>query len=264
MGEHGIVERIRAGETTCGLWVRLASSAVTELVADAGLDYVCLDLEHGHLGWDDVHRHLSAAHGTCLGVFVRIPALELQSLKRALDLGADAVLLPLVRSAHEVRWAVDNSRYPPHGHRTLGQERAMRWGSATADYVARVARGGLVIPIVETPEASEAIEEIVAVDGIDAIFIGTGDLSASRGFVGQWLAPEVTAEVERIRDAAAAHGCAVGVVAGGPEGVRECRRRGDRVLGLGYDTDCLRHGMATLLEAARADPRQTSTEKERT
>jgi 2-keto-3-deoxy-L-rhamnonate aldolase RhmA len=267
MSEHGIVERIRAGETTCGLWVRLASSEVTELAADAGLDWVCLDLEHGHLGWDDVHRHLSAAHGTGLGVLVRIPALELQPLKRALDLGADAVLLPLVRSADEVRWAVDNSRYPPHGHRTLGQERAMRWGRGTADYVARVARGGMVIPIVETPEAADAIEAIVAVDGIDAIFIGTGDLSASRGFVGQWEAPEVAAEVERIRAAAAAHGRAVGVVTGGPDDLRERRRQGYGVLGLGYDTDCLRYGMAMLQEAARAGQdgaTRTSTAKERT
>jgi 2-keto-3-deoxy-L-rhamnonate aldolase RhmA len=245
-----IRDRIRAGETTCGLWVRLASSEVTELAADAGLDWVCLDLEHGHLGWDDVHRHLSAAHGTRLGVLVRVPAIGLESLKRALDLGADAVLLPLVRGAEDVRWAVDNSRYPPHGRRTVGQERAMRWGRATAEYVVDVARGGMVIPIIETPEASDVIEEIVAVDGVDAVFIGTGDLSASRGFVGQWQAPEVAAEVEHIREVATAHGRAAGVVTGGPDDLRARRRQGFTMLGLGYDTDCLQYGMAMLREAA--------------
>lgn len=245
-----IRDRIRSGKTTSGLWVRLSSSEVTELAADAGLDWICLDLEHGHLGWDDVHRHLSAAYGTGLGVLVRIPAIELEPLKRALDLGADAVLLPLVRGVDDVRWAVDNSRYPPHGCRTLGQERATRWGRSTTEYVADVARGGMVIPIIETPEASEAIAEITAVDGVDAIFIGTGDLSASRGFVGVWQAPEVASEVANIRTVAAANGCAVGVVGGGPDTLRRCRDDGFTLLGLGYDTDCMSYGIASYRHAA--------------
>jgi 2-keto-3-deoxy-L-rhamnonate aldolase RhmA len=251
MAQH-IRDRIRSGETTCGLWIRLASSEVTELAADAGLDWVCLDLEHGHLGWDDVHRHLGAAYGTGLGVFVRLPIVSPEALKRALDLGADAALLPLIRDADEVRWAVAASRYPPVGRRTLGQERAMRWGQTTREYIQDTARGGMVIPIIETPEASDAIEEIVTVDGVDAIFIGTADLSASRGFSGQWEAPEVAAEVERIRSTGERHGRAVGVVTSGPADIRARVRRGFNVIGLGYDTDCLMSGMRMLRSATGA------------
>jgi 2-keto-3-deoxy-L-rhamnonate aldolase RhmA len=248
MAQH-IRDRIRRGETTCGLWVRLASSEVTELAADIGLDWVCLDLEHGHLGWDDVHRHLGAAYGTGLGVLVRLPAISPEALKRALDLGADAALLPLVRDTEEVRWAVDASRYPPAGRRTLGQERAMRWGQKTGEYIEETARGGMVIPIIETPEASDAIEEIVMVDGVDAIFIGTADLSASRGYPGQWEAPEVAADVERIRSAGERHGRAVGVVTSGPADIRARIRQGFTVIGLGYDTDCLISGARMLRSA---------------
>jgi 2-keto-3-deoxy-L-rhamnonate aldolase RhmA len=244
---------------TSGLWIRLASPEVTEIAAEVGLDWICVDMEHGHLDWGDVHRHLAAAHGTGLGVLVRIAGLDLPTLKRALDLGADAVVVPLVRTAEEVRFAVDASRYPPAGARTLGQERAMRWGLAVREYVEAVADGGMVIPVIETPEAADAIDEIVAVDGVDAIFIGTGDLSAARGFVGQWRAPEIEPEIARIRAAADRHGVTVGIVAGRPDAVRRCRDEGVPLLGLGYDTDCFIAGLRDI-RAAADPPRPVSAD----
>lgn len=246
-------KKLSRGEATCGLWVRLASSETTEIAADVGLDWVCLDMEHGHLGWDDIHRHLCAAEGTKLSVIVRIPAIALEPLKRALDLGADAALLPLVRSAEEVRWAVDMSRYPRMGHRTLGQERATRWGLRMAEYVSAIGDGGLVIPIIETEDALVSIAEILRVDGVQAIFIGTGDLSAARGRVGQWLAPEVRHDVEEVQRCAQEKGIAVGIVASASADIAYCRESGVRMLGLGYDTDCLIAGMQQRMATAKGN-----------
>jgi 2-keto-3-deoxy-L-rhamnonate aldolase RhmA len=122
-----------------------------------------------------------------------------------------------------------------------------------AEYVSAIGDGGLVIPIIETEDALVSIAEILRVDGVQAIFIGTGDLSAARGRVGQWLAPEVRHDVEEVQRCAQEKGIAVGIVASASADIAYCRESGVRMLGLGYDTDCLIAGMQQRMATAKGN-----------
>ena len=129
--------KLKSGDrATLGLWVTLESATVTEVAAELGLDWICIDMEHGSLSFRDVVDHLRAAKGSDLSVIVRVPTAAVDTIKRALDLGAHGVLVPLIRSRAELEEAFAFARYPLVGKRGLGHERALRWGLAVESYVA--------------------------------------------------------------------------------------------------------------------------------
>jgi len=164
--------KLKLDRATLGLWVTLESATVTEAAAELGLDWVCVDMEHGSLSYRDVVDHLRAAKGSDLSVIVRVPAAAVDTIKRALDLGAHGILAPLIRSRAELEEAFAYARYPLVGKRGLGHERALRWGLAVESYVAAANDETMVIPVIETADASDAIEDILAVPGLEAIFFG--------------------------------------------------------------------------------------------
>lgn len=206
-------EKLRAGETAYGLWVTSESSAVTEIVGELGLDWICIDMEHGYLDFSAINGHLVAARGTDLSVFVRPPAHDLEPTKRALDLGAHGIILPLVETAEEVRNAQANMYYPPLGKRGIGGERNVTWGLNLEEYVARANDEIMLLPMIETAQAYDNFDSIIGVDGIEAIFMGPGDMSASYGYVGQWEGPGVAEKIIEMTDKANEKGIRTGVVA---------------------------------------------------
>ena len=127
MNRHAIEtlrRRLASGGPALGLWVTLESPSITEIAAALGLDWVVLDAEHGHLDWKEILDHLRAlSRSTTVGL-VRIAALDGALVKRALDLGADGVVVPWVESAAQVREALALAKYPPEGRRGIGGERA--------------------------------------------------------------------------------------------------------------------------------------------
>jgi 2-keto-3-deoxy-L-rhamnonate aldolase RhmA len=231
--------RLRAGETTFGLWVTLESPTVTEIAAELGLDWICVDTEHGHLDFREVMEHLRAAAGSGLSVLVRVSDIHLDLIKRALDMGAQGLLLPLVRSAADVERGFQAGMYPPRGRRGVGGERAVRWGLRWDEYLAAANDETLVIPMIETREAVEEIEPILAVPGLDAVFFGPADLSASYGHLGQWEGPGVAERIQGIVGRAAASRMAAGVLARTPDEARERLAQGFRMVALGSDTSLL-------------------------
>src|SRR3954454_21201461 len=112
-------ERLRRQETSYGLWVTLESPSITEIAVTLGLDWICIDMEHGHLGYREVMEHLRAVRGTETAAVVRVPEIDRSSIKRALDLGAHGVLLPLVRGPEDLLRAMSFGRYPPRGERGI-------------------------------------------------------------------------------------------------------------------------------------------------
>jgi 2-keto-3-deoxy-L-rhamnonate aldolase RhmA len=167
------------------------ASAVTEVAGMLGLDWICIDMEHGYIDFKDIQGHLTAARGTDMTVLVRPPSQELEPIKRALDVGAHGVILPLVDTADEVHAAYEHFYYPPIGRRGLGGERSVKWGLGLQSYVASANDELLLIPMIETQRAYENLDEILTVDRIEAVFLGPGDMSASRGAVGEWEGPGV-------------------------------------------------------------------------
>lgn len=178
-------------ETAYGLWVTSESSAVTEVAGLLGIDWICIDMEHGYLDFRDIQGHLTAARGTDLTVLVRPPSQELEPIKRALDVGAHGVIVPLIDTADEVRAAYEHFYYPPIGRRGIGGERSVKWGLDLQSYVERANDDLLFIPMIETQRAYDNLDEILAVEKIEAVFLGPGDMSASRGAVGEWEGPGV-------------------------------------------------------------------------
>lgn len=243
--------KFAAKETAYGLWVTLESATVSEIAAEMGIDWICVDMEHGSLDYRDVLHHARAVRGSDTAVLVRVPAIAEDHIKRALDLGVDGVILPLVRSAEELRTAFSFARYPLTGKRAIGGDRALRWGLKADEYLDSANQETLVIPNIETAEASAEITNILAVPGLEAIFFGPYDLSASFGHFKQWEGPGVAENILRMRKLAADQGIAAGVVATGPDDLKQRRAQGFQMIALGTDTGMMIRSLKGLLDAAK-------------
>src|SRR6266581_4908523 len=192
---------LAANRTQIGLWMSLTSPFATEVVAGAGFDWILLDMEHSANDLPEIVHHLRAAQGG---------TAEPIMVKRVLDVGAQSLLFPFVQSADEARRAVAATRYPPNGIRGVaGLTRANRYGRVK-DYAKRVEDELCILVQVETQQALAEIEAIAAIDGVDGLFIGPADLSASMGHLGNWQRPEIWQAIisggERIRKAGKAAG----------------------------------------------------------
>jgi 2-keto-3-deoxy-L-rhamnonate aldolase RhmA len=251
MPENRLRERLRKQETNYGLWVTLESPAVTEIAVTLGLDWVCIDMEHGHLGFREVMEHVRVVRGSATTALVRVPEIGQSSIKRALDIGAHGVLLPLVRGREDVDRGMSFARYPPRGVRGVSGERAVQWGLGLREYVASADEETLVIPIIETREAAEEIDAILDVPGLEAIFFGPADLSASHGHLGDWEGPGMAALILEIRGKAAAKGIGAGVMSRSIEDSVRRRDQGFGMVGLGSDAGLLIRALTEALERVR-------------
>lgn len=245
--------RLRSGQPTFGMWVTLESPTVTEIAVAMRLDWIVIDTEHGHLDQRDVMEHLRAARGSETTPLVRLPDFHQDHLKRALDMGAHGVLLPLVRSAEDVEQGFRYGRYAPRGRRGIGGERAVQWGLAFQEYLAAANDETLIIPIIETREAVEDLDAILATEGLEALFIGPADLSASYGYVGEWEGPGVAERILEVVRKAAACGVAAGVMGRGLPEARTRVEQGFRMIGLGADAGLLIDALGGKLQALRGD-----------
>lgn len=222
-------------ETAYGLWVTSEAPAVTEVAKLLDLDWICIDMEHGYLDYKDISGHLTAAAGSELTVFVRPPAHELEPIKRALDLGAHGIILPLVDTAAELEAAQQHFYYPPLGRRGIGGERSVKWGLDLQNYVTTANDQLMLVPMIETNKSYENLDEILAVPGVDTIFLGPGDMSASMGFVGEWEGPGVADINLDILARAKAKGIASGIVARNTAEAIERTEQGFGMVSLGSD-----------------------------
>src|SRR5579871_412212 len=153
-------QKLAADEPVYGLWVTLESASITEMAVALGLDWVVVDAEHGHLDWKDILEHIRATVRSDTVVLVRVAELSVGLIKRALDIGADGVVVPWVESVEQLRQAVAFAHYPPDGLRGIGAERATCWGRCFTAHVDDANENVLVIPIVETVKAGKNIDEL--------------------------------------------------------------------------------------------------------
>ena len=226
-------ERWKGGEATVGAWCTIPSSWTAEVAARSGHDWVCIDTQHGLIGYDVMLPMLQAISAGGVPSFVRVPWNEPGSIMKALDAGAGGVIVPMVNSVEEARAAVGACRYPPDGFRSMGPLRA------------REVDGGWRLPLcvvmIETVEAVERADEILAVPGIDAVFVGPNDLAVSAGLDSSYEGkdPEHRRLIEAISRAALGHGVAAGIMCGSPEVAAQWHKAGFVMLGLQSDTRLL-------------------------
>jgi 2-keto-3-deoxy-L-rhamnonate aldolase RhmA len=225
--------RLRRGDSLVGLITAIDSPEVIEVLTGCGFDWLFIDAEHSPLSPASVQRMIMAAGA--MPCVVRVPANNEIWIKQALDSGASGIIVPLVNSAAEAALAVQRAKYPPLGVRGVGTARALGYGYGIADYVARANQDTAVIVQAEHKDAVAAIDDIVAVPGIDAIFVGPFDLSLSLGVPGQMEHPAVVDGIERVRKATRAAGLPLGYFGVTPENVRTWMAREFTLVACGVD-----------------------------
>jgi 4-hydroxy-2-oxoheptanedioate aldolase len=238
---HALAAAEAAGDgAQIGLWVCSGSALVAEIMAGSGAQWLLIDTEHSPNSLESVLAQLHAVHGYDVLPMVRLPWNDVVLIKQYLDLGAQNLLIPMVNDAEQARAAVAAVRYPPHGVRGVGSAlaRAARW-NRIPDYLARADETISLTVQIETGEAVANVEEILAVDGVDGIFIGPSDLAASMGLLGQQEHPEVRAAVEHCIDAARQAGKPAGVNAFVEATARHYIERGARFVLVGADVAIL-------------------------
>ncbi len=233
-----------------GVWNLLADPVVAELVATTDLDFAVVDLQHGFAGIDALPTLLQAMRAGGMAPLVRVPWNDPAQIMRAADCGAAGVLVPMVNSAAEAAAAVDACRFPPEGGRSWGP----MWGGVRADGAPApaVANAALLcLVMVETQAGIDALEEIVAVPGVDGVFIGPNDLALSCGLGRATYrdSAEVGQLLDRVIEACIVGGVVPGLFCSDPEMALHWAGRGARLLSAGVDTALLRGGVDALSAA---------------
>ncbi len=205
-------QRWKRDETTLGAWCMIPSSLTAEILAKGGFDWALVDMQHGCMGYETAVEMIRAIDLAGITPIVRVPWNEPGIIGRMLDAGAMGIVAPMVNSVEEARRLVESCLYPPAGRRSLGP---VRVGARDGlGYVAGANARVAVIPMIETAEALAAVEDIAAVPGVDALFVGPFDLSFSLGLPpgdndGK---PAFDAAISRINAAARARGIATAVL----------------------------------------------------
>jgi 2-keto-3-deoxy-L-rhamnonate aldolase RhmA len=249
---QNLKHRLRAGEVTIGAWISFAESAVAEIMAGTGFDWVLIDTEHAQFSPEGLQTVLMAFNGRESVPIVRVPWNNPAIIKQALDLGAGGVLVPMVNTVDEARAAVAACRYPPEGIRGFGPRRASDYYRHVAEYVASANDSVIVALQIEHIEAVKSIVDIVAVPGIDVICLGPNDLSGSMGLLGQIEHPSVVDAIHRVLDEAARHRITTCLGMAFPPSVnRQWVARGARFIIAAEDQTVLRVGAAEALRENR-------------
>ena len=247
--------KLAADQPVYGLWITLESASIAEMAVALGLDWIVIDAEHGHLDWKEIVEHVRATVRSDTVVLVRIAELSIGLIKRALDIGADGVVVPWVESAEQLSQAVAFAHYPPEGVRGIGAERATCWGQCFVEHTQEANEHVLVVPIIESVQGGRNVQSMLSVSGVDLFFFGPADYSSSAGYRGQWEGPGVAEQILAAKDAIRAAGKHCGVIATGNENLLERRKQGFQMLGLGLDGGLLLRSLHGALAAVGRDRR---------
>jgi 2-keto-3-deoxy-L-rhamnonate aldolase RhmA len=244
-------QRLAAGEALVGTFVNTPSPIIVEVLALTELHCLCLDAEHAPFDRLAIDQCVMAARAGGIDVLVRIPAVTPEHVLNALDCGATGVVAPHIRSAEEARALVAMAQYGHGGRGYAGSSRAAGYTTRPmAAHLAASAARTVVVAQIEDPEAVEAIDDIAAVSGLDALFVGRVDLTVAYGADSQ-DDPRVVAAVEAICAAGRRHGVPVGMFLARPADIPHWRAQGATFFLLGSDHGFILSGAAALTTAAR-------------
>jgi len=243
---------IAAGRLQIGLWCSLCSNIAADIVRDSGFDWLLLDTEHSPNEIPDVLSQLQACEGGAATPIVRPAWNDTVIIKRCLDIGAQTLLVPYVQNPDEAKRAVEAVRYPSGGVRGVAvASRASRYGRVT-DYL-KNANGEICLLVqVETRGAMDQLEAIATVEGVDGVFIGPSDLSASLGHIGNPAHPDVQKALESCVRRLNAVGKPAGILTGNEEEVRRYIGWGYTFVAVGSDVGLLSRGADALAKKFRS------------
>ena len=252
MRQNAALAKWRRGEPSVGAWLSVGNVHIAELIANAGFDWVVVDLQHGLIEYGDLLRMLPAISTTETTPLVRVSGNNLPEINKVLDAGALGVIVPLVNTAEQAAAAVSACRYPPDGTRSFGPTRAALYGGR--NYAAEANGQIACIAMIETQEGLDNLEAIVSTPGLGGIYVGPSDLALSLGLPprGDTDEPRHVAAVERILAACKRAKVPAGIHTGGLEWSRRRLAMGFDFVTLGSDIGFMMQAVTADLAAARA------------
>ena len=243
-------QRLRHNDLLLGTMLTLPSPELAEIISSCGYDWLFMDGEHGNLSTLDWQRMLQAVAGRSAAI-IRVATNSEREIKKILDIGADGIIAPQVNTADEARHVVACCKYPPQGIRGVGLARAQGYGRDFAEYMETANDSIAVIVQAEHIDAVNNIDEIVQVEGIDAVFIGPYDLSASMGLMGQVEHPEVVEAIDRVGHACQQRDISLGYFGTSAESVQDYVHKGYHLICAGTDAGFVVGGAEDTLEKLR-------------
>jgi 4-hydroxy-2-oxoheptanedioate aldolase len=242
----------REKRPTFGALATIPSVPTVQIMANSGLDWIIVDLEHGPIDLGTAHAMIVATSGTSCVPLVRIADNQPHLAKAPMDIGALGINFPMICSAEDAERAVRSVRYPPAGERLWGPFHApFRWGVAMGEYMAAADEAMICGITIEHVRAVERIDEIMAVKGIDLAVIGPGDLATSIGKHGRPDDPEVVALMRRAEEGILKSGVPIGGVARTADQANAMIARGYLVLALGFDWSLFQRGIAAAFDGIK-------------
>lgn len=255
MRTNTIRTRLAASQVVVNGWLSIGSAYAAEGVGHSGVHSVTVDLQHGMLGFSNALTMMQAISATPAIPIVRVPDLDPAQIMHLLDAGAYGIICPMISTPEQTKTLVDACRYPPIGNRSFGPSRGLLYGGS--DYVAQANETIMAIPMIETAEAVDRIEEILDVEGVDMIYLGPNDLAfALDRHVGH-PRPKSEAALIHVLNAATRRGIPVGIFCGSGKEARTRVEQGFRLVTPGNDFSHLARSMR---EAVRAVLEETGPE----
>tara|TARA_Y100000590_G_C15712937_1_gene1010919 strand:- start:1969 stop:2718 length:750 start_codon:yes stop_codon:yes gene_type:complete len=192
-------QKLKNGETLIGSWITFSDPSVAEVMANAGFDWLTIDLEHSSINIKQAEDLIRTIDLCGVSPLVRLTSNNSDLIKRVLDAGAKGIIVPMVKSLKDAKKAIDSAYYPPKGIRSFGLARAQRYGVGFEEYLQKSSDETIVIVQIEHIDALEELEEILSLESIDAYIIGPYDLSGSMGIPGQFDNEKYLDAIEFIR-----------------------------------------------------------------
>lgn len=250
MNSKTLREKINTGEFIRGTHIFAGMHMLTECIAQTGFDALWIDTEHTAIGIESLQMNLIAARAGGTPAVVRIPWNDKTLAKPVLDMGADGIIFPYIRTADEARKAMEACEYPPRGVRGFGPLRALDYGALNVcDYITNKYRECLRIIQIEHIDAVNNLQEILDVDGIDAYIVGMNDLSASMGYLGDTLNPEMIKIYDKIAEVMIINNKPFGVsAASDPDILKGWKDRGAKIIFSGHDVEYVKKGAEAMLD----------------
>jgi 2-dehydro-3-deoxyglucarate aldolase/4-hydroxy-2-oxoheptanedioate aldolase len=243
-------DRLVRGDRLIGTLLSLPSPELAEIAADAGFDWLFLDMEHGALEARDILSMVRAARQPCAPL-VRVPENREMWIKKALDTGAAGIIVPHVNTAEDAAKAVHWGKYPPEGGRSVGFSRSNRYGARFQESVESANAETVVIAQVEHIDGVRAIEAILDVSGVDAVFVGPYDLSASLGKPGRIQDLDVREAIRAVAAACARRKVPAGIFALDVPGALKAFEEGYSLVCSGIDVGLFSQAVASIVRGLK-------------
>ena len=249
--------KLKNNELTIGSWITIGNSSVIEIMATAGFEWLCIDMEHTSIDLETAKILITTIHANNIKALVRVSKNEEVAIKKVMDIGADGVIVPMIKTKEEAQMAIDFVKYPPIGKRGVGLYRAQNYGIGFDKYKKWVEEEAVIIAQIEHIEAVKNIEEILTTEGIDGTIVGPYDLSGSMGFPGDYHRDDVKEAIRKVKIACEKYNKPYGfhVIESDPTKLQERIEEGCTFLAYSLDFfflgDSARAGMKTIKDGVK-------------